>query len=136
ACAAYGCENGDPASGATGINKMIVIASEQDAGDSPIRDTRTYLDQFERPIVQKAKTLAGTYSRSGTQYDELGRVSRQTAPCDAARSTAYWVTNPYDLRNRVLTQARPQSQNVSTPVTTTFAYAGRVQTVTDSQGKT
>src|SRR5690606_31835905 len=42
-CAVYGCESGDPTSGATGINQMIVIASERDTGDSQIRDSRTYL---------------------------------------------------------------------------------------------
>jgi hypothetical protein len=135
ACATYGCQNGDPGSGATGINKMIVIASERNTSDVQFRDSWTYLDQFDRPIVQKAMTISGAYSRSGTQYDALGRVYRQTAPCDASSCTAYWVTNTYDLLGRLSTQSRPQSQSNSTPVTTTFTYAGRSQTVTDPNGK-
>ncbi|MEO6080370.1 MAG: SpvB/TcaC N-terminal domain-containing protein, partial [Steroidobacteraceae bacterium] len=135
ACATYGCENGDPASGATGINKTIVVASERNSSDAQVRDSWTYLDQFDRPIVHKAMNAAGGYSRSGTQYDALHRTYRQTAPCDASSCTAYWVTNTYDLAGRVATQSRPQSQSVSTPVTTTFGYAGRTQTVTDPQSK-
>ncbi len=125
ACATYGCENGDPGSGATGINKTVVVASERNIGDSQIRDSRTYLDQFDRPIVQKSMTATGGYSRSGTQYNALGQLYRQTAPCDAASCTAYWVTNTYDLAGRVATQSRPQSQSVSTPVTTTFRLCRR-----------
>ncbi len=135
ACATYGCENGDPGSGTTGINKMVVVASERDTGDNPIRDTRTHLDQFDRTIVQKTMTLAGGYSRSGTQYDALGRVYRQTAPCDATSCTAYWVENTYDLLGRTVAQSRPQSQSLSTPVTTTFVYAGRRQEIIDPQNK-
>jgi YD repeat-containing protein len=131
----YACENGDPASGATGINKIIVIASERNTSDVEVRDGRIYLDQFERPIVQKAMSATGGYSRSGTQYDALGRTYRQTAPCDASSCSAYWVTNTYDLLGRPATQSRPQSQSVSTPVTTTFGYAGRTQSITDPQGK-
>jgi RHS repeat-associated protein len=135
ACATYGCQNGDPASGATGINMTIAIASERNTSDAPVRDSWTYLDQLDRPIVQKAMTVTGAYSRSGTQYDALGQLYRQTAPCDASSCTAYWVTHTHDLAGRVATQSRPQSQSVSTPVTTTYAYAGRTQTVTDPNGK-
>jgi RHS repeat-associated protein len=135
ACGTPACENGDPGSGTTGINRMIVTASERDIGDSPVRDSLTYLDQFDRPIVQKSMTLAGAYSRSGTQYDTQGRVERQTAPCNASSCTAYWVTNTYDLLGRVIEQSRPQSQSLSAPVATTFTYAGRSQTVTDPHSK-
>ncbi len=135
ACATYGCQNGDPSSGSTSINKMIVIASERDTSDSQTRDSWTYLDQFDRTIVQKAMTVSGGYSRSGRQFDALGRVYRETAPCDAASCTAYWVTNAYDLLGRISSQSRPQSQSVSTPITTNYAYAGRTQTVTDPNNK-
>lgn len=135
ACSTYGCEKGDPGSGATSINKMIVVASERNTSDTEVRDSRIYLDQFDRPIVQKAMTLSGAYSRVGTQYDALGRVYRQTVPCDASSCTAYWITNTYDLLGRVSTQARPQSQSNSTPVTTTFTYAGRTQVIVDPESR-
>jgi RHS repeat-associated protein len=135
ACATYGCENGDPGSSATGINKTVVVSSERDASDAQVRDSRTYLDLFGRPIVHKAMTVTGGYSRTGTEYDALGRTYRSTAPCDAGSCSAYWVTNAYDLMGRVATQSRPQSQSVSTAVTTTFTYAGRTQSITDPQNK-
>ena len=137
ACAsvAGGCQNGDPASGVTSINKMVVIATQKDSTGAVIRDDWTYLDQFDRTIVTKAKTLAGGYNRVGTQFDALGHVYRSTVPCDAASCTAYWVTNLYDTLNRLSQQQRPTSASNSTLQTTTFAYLGRTSTVTDPQGK-
>ncbi|MGC4029458.1 MAG: RHS repeat-associated core domain-containing protein [Steroidobacteraceae bacterium] len=134
-CTAYICQNGDPGSGATGINKMIVIASERDTSDAAFTDTWTYFDQLDRPIVQSTRMLSGAYSRVGRQYDAFGRVARETAPCNQGSCSAYWTTNNYDALNRLTDQSRPQSQSVATPVTTTFGYAGRTQTVTDGQGK-
>ncbi len=130
-----GCQNGDPASGVTSINKMAVIATIKDSGGAVVRDDWTYLDQFDRTIVTKSKTLSGGYSRVGTQYDALGRVFRVTAPCDAASCTAYWVTNAYDTLNRITQQQRPISASNSNLQTTTFAYLGRTATVTDPQAK-
>jgi RHS repeat-associated protein len=46
------------------------------------------------------------------------------------------VTNTYDLLGRITRQTHPQSDTPSAPdATTTFAYAGRTQTVTDPNGK-
>ncbi len=45
------------------------------------------------------------------------------------------MTNTYDLLGRLVSQSRPQSDTVATPVTTTFAYEGRTQKVTDPNGK-
>jgi RHS repeat-associated protein len=132
---AGGCQNGDPASSATGINRMVVIATRKDSGGTAIRDDWTYLDQFNRTIVTKTKTLSGGYNRIGTQYDALGNVYRRTAPCDAASCTAYWTTNSYDALNRLSQQQRPISAANSTLQTTTFTYLGRTTTVTDPQGK-
>jgi RHS repeat-associated protein len=136
-CATYGCENGDKLSGNIGVNKLIVIASYRDSTDTQIRADWTYLDQFDRPIVQKAMTLSGTYSRSGRQYDAFGRVQRETAPCEegGCASAQYWITNGFDLIGRVTSQTRPRSETDSTLVTTIVAHAGRAQTVTDAEGK-
>ncbi len=69
------------------------------------------------------------------QYDSLGRIYREIEPCIHGGCAAYWLTNTYDLAGRLISQSRPQSQSVSTPVTTTFGYAGGTQTITDPQGK-
>ncbi|MEO6080914.1 MAG: SpvB/TcaC N-terminal domain-containing protein [Steroidobacteraceae bacterium] len=133
-CTTYSaCENGDPASGVTGINKTMVATVERDASSGDITVEWAHLDLFDRPIVTYLSN--GGWIRTGRQYDQMGRVGRETVPCTTGCGTAYWVTNTYDLLGRPLTQSRPQSQSVTTPVTTTFGYAGRTQTITDPQGK-
>lgn len=134
-CAPHGCQNGDPASPTTGVNQMIVIASQRDAGGSEYRSDWTYTDQFDRPIVQRSQALNGGYIRIGRQYDTLGRVDRETAPCDFSSCAAYWVSNTYDLLGRLKQQTRPRSQSDSTPVTTTVFYSGLSQSITDPEGK-
>lgn len=137
ACASVsgGCQNGDP-NGATGINKMVVIATTKGTdGATILGDVWTYFDQLSRPIVTKSKTLSGGYSRVGVQYDSLGRMSRQTAPCDAASCTVYWTTFTNDALNRVTQIQRPTSANDSTPQTTSIAYQGMTTVTTDPQNK-
>lgn len=134
-CTSYGCKNGDPGSGLTSINKMVVVASERDTSDATFTEVRTYFDQLDRQIVESTRMLSGAFNLTGRQYDALGRVYRETAPCIEGSCTAYWVTNSYDTLGRLIQQSRPQSESVSTPVTTTFAFAGRTQTATDGKGK-
>jgi RHS repeat-associated protein len=130
-----GCVNGDPANGATAINKMVVIATSKDTSGAALRDDWTYLDQLDRSIVSKSKNLSGGYSRVGVQYDALGRQSRQTAPCDAASCSAYWNTFSYDAINRVVQTQRPISAANPTLQTTTIAYQGMTTLTTDPQGR-
>lgn len=135
-CAAYGCQNGDPASPLTSVDKLLLIASERDTSDAEFRATWSHLDMYDRLIVQNSQMASGGYDRVGRQYDAMGRVYRETAPCDQSScAAAYWVTNTYDLLGRLTSQSRPQSQSVPTPVVTTISYAGRSQTVTDAQSK-
>ncbi len=129
------CTNGDPGSSGTGVDKLIIQAEERDASDGVVRDDFTHNDRFERTIVEHTQRLDGGFQQVGRQYDQLGHVYRETAPCDYAGCTAYWVTNTYDLLGRLVSQSRPQSDTVATPVTTTFAYEGRTQKVTDPNGK-
>lgn len=130
-----GCQNGDPFSGSTGINKMVVIATDKDSGGTAIKDSWAYLDQFERTLVTKSKTLSGGYSRVGTQYNALGQLYRQTAPCEASSCAVYWTTNTYDALGRVTASSRPVSASNSTPQTTTVAYQGMTTVTTDAQNK-
>jgi RHS repeat-associated protein len=130
-----GCQNGDPNSLATGINKMVVTATVKDAGGVAISDQLTYLDQLDRPIVTKSKLLNGGYSRVGVQYDSLGRKYRQTAPCDAASCSAYWNTYGYDAFNRVTQMQRPTSASNPAAQYTNVSYQGMTTVTTDPQGK-
>ncbi len=126
-----GCQNGDPAGGVTSVNKMVVIATQKDSTGATVRDDWTYLDQLDRTIVTKSKTLTGTYNRVGTQYDVFGNVSRRTEPCDAASCTPYWTVNHYDTLNRLKDQQRPNWTQAATVL-----YQGRTTVYTDPQSKT
>lgn len=133
-CASYGCQNGDPSSG-SGLDRLLVIANERDTSNNLYRQSWRHFDQFDRLIVRNEQTLSGGYNRVGRQFDSLGRLYRQTAPCDNSSCSVYWTTNTYDLLGRLTQQSRPQSQSVGTAVTSTFAYAGRTRTATDPQSK-
>ena len=138
ASVAGGCQNGDPGSSATGLNKMVVIATHKDNAGVAMRDQGewTYLDQLGRTIVTKTKTISGTFSRVGVQYDVYGRLYRQTAPCDAASCTVYWTTNTYDALGRLTQQQRPTSAANSTLLTSSISYQGMTVVATDPQSKT
>jgi hypothetical protein len=134
-CASFGCVSGDPASGLTGINKLLVIASERDSTDAQFADAWLYFDQFDRRIAESTRMITGSYNRSGRQYDAFGRIQRELVPCVWSSCSVHWITNSYDLLNRPTQQTRPHSQSVPTLAVTTLAYAGRTQSVTDPQGK-
>lgn len=134
-CSSIGCQNGDPVSAATGINKMVVIATSKDTTGAAIKDDWTYLDQFDRTIVTRSKVLNGSYSRVGTQYDSLGRAWRQTVPCDSTACVAYWITNTYDARGRVTRQERPIKANNLALQATLVSYQGMTTVTTDAEGK-
>lgn len=131
-----GCQNGDPGSGATGINKLVATATVKDTGGNAMRDDWLYFDQFERPIVGKSKTLTGGYSRVGKQYDALGRLYRQTEPCVDGSCSVYWITNAYDAAGRLTTQSRPVSALDSSLQTATVSYQGMTNVMTDAESKT
>jgi RHS repeat-associated protein len=81
----------------------------------------------------------GGYQWSETQYDALGRVFKQYMPCSTASATSscrlHAVTNSYDALNRLTQSSRPRSQSDTSPQSTTYAYAGGMQTTTDPLGK-
>lgn len=129
-CTSSGCQNGDP-SGSPAINKMLVAATTKDSAATTIRDDYTHLDQFDRVIVTRSRLLGSGYSRVGTQYDALGNVYRQTAPCNAASCSVYWTTNTYDALNRLTNQSRPISASVGTLQSTSYSYQGMTTLVTD-----
>ena len=94
--------------------------------------TNAYLDSVDRPLVTSSMMLNGAYDRHEVQYDNLGRVHQQGAPCTFVSCTNYWTTNTYDVLNRLTQSQRPISATNNTLQTTTYAYAGRTTTVTDA----
>lgn len=89
---------------------------------------------FDRPLTTKARTLA-SYSRADREYDALGRVDRESAPCDWTSCLTYWTTNGYDLVNRLTSAARPISESISTLQTANIYYEGLTTRIVDPQDK-
>ena len=113
-------------------NQMTVTASVLNVGGTTQSVTNTYLDSLDRPLVTSSMMLNGAYDRHEVQYDNLGRVHQQGAPCTFVSCTNYWTTNTYDVLNRLTQSQRPISATNNTLQTTTYAYAGRTTTVTDA----
>jgi RHS repeat-associated protein len=126
-CSAVGC--------VSSLNKMTVVEYALNADSSTLTDRWVYLDRFDRPLVTSQRLLGGAYDRNETQYDSLGRVVQQSAPCMWSGCASYWTSFTYDVLNRVTQTQRPISATNGTLQTTTVQYAGLTSTVTDPQGK-
>jgi len=118
-----------------GLNKMVVVTTNRDTGNGAINDQWTYLDKFNRPISVDTELLNGNRNRIKREYDDLGRLYRESAPCWAAACTAYWTTHTYDLLNRPTSIARPRSDSDATTLTTTIQYQGLRVLTTDALSK-
>lgn len=126
-CAILGCINAS--------NRMIQIATLRDSGGNSVRDERTYLDQFDRPMAVSKRLRNGSYDRRDITYDAFGRVATSSVPCIWAACSQYLVTNSYDVIGRLTQQSRPRSESDTSAVTTTFDYNGLERVVTDAEGK-
>jgi len=116
-------------------NKMTATRTVLNVGGSTQTIQNIYLDWFERPLVTSSLMLNGAYDRNEVQYDNLGRVQKEGAPCTFVSCVNYWTTNTYDDLNRLTQSQRPISATNSTLQTTKIQYAGRTMTATDPQGK-
>ncbi|MGH8239113.1 MAG: toxin TcdB middle/N-terminal domain-containing protein, partial [Steroidobacteraceae bacterium] len=126
-CTSLGCVNAN--------NKMIVIATQLDSGGSFVTDQWLYADRLDRAIASSTRLLSGAYNRLDREYDALGRVNRETAPCWWASCTQYWTTFSYDLLDRVSQVSRPISDSDPTLQTTTAYYEGLTTRVLDPLAK-
>jgi RHS repeat-associated protein len=124
ACATNGCVNSN--------NRMTLTQTVLNVGGTTQSITNTYLDSIDRTLVTSSTLLSGAYDRNEVQYDNLGRIHQQGAPCTFVSCTNYWTTFGYDVLNRVIQSQRPISATNGTLQTTTVAYAGRATTTTDA----
>ncbi|HYV03683.1 MAG TPA: RHS repeat-associated core domain-containing protein, partial [Blastocatellia bacterium] len=93
--------------------------------------SRSWFDGAGR--VLRAGTAAGasptSYDAVKTEYDAMGRVSRQSNPylgdVNGNGSPAFWTSNTYDSQSRVTTVTLPDTQTIQTE------YNGAIVTVTD-----
>jgi RHS repeat-associated protein len=124
ACATSGCVNAN--------NKMTVTKTVHNVGGSTQTIQNIYLDEVDRPLVTNSLMLNGAYDRNEVQYDNLGNVHLQGAPCTFVGCTTYWTTNTYDVLHRLTESQRPISATNSTLQTTTITYSGRTTTIKDA----
>jgi len=122
-CSTNGCVNGN--------NKMTMTETAVNIGGSTLAVKNIYLDSADRALLTSSTMLNGAYDRNEIQYDSLGRVHQQGAPCTFVSCTNYWTTFGYDGLNRLTQLQRPFSAANSALQTTTIQYAGRTTTVTD-----
>src|SRR6202142_3619641 len=126
-CATAGCVNSN--------NVMTIVQTNVNTDGSTLNIQNTYQDQFDRVLVTSKQMLNGAYDRNEVQYNGLGTVQQQSAPCTFVSCVYYWTTNSYDNLKRLTQFQRPISATNSTLQTTTIQYSGRTTTVTDPQGK-
>jgi RHS repeat-associated protein len=115
-------------------NQMTV--TQTNVGGTSQAVTNTYLDSLDRPLVTSSTMLTGAYDRNEIQYDSLGRLAQQGAPCTFVSCTNYWTSYTYDVLNRPIKMQRPISSTNSNLLTTSIGYQGRVTTLTDPNANT
>lgn len=116
-------------------NKTVVIETALASGGAYVNDLWSYLDVFDRSIITTTRTAGGSYDRVDREFDSLGRLYRESAPCIWATCTTYWTTNSFDLANRVAAVSRPISDSNSTLQSSYFYYEGLTTRIVDAQGK-
>jgi RHS repeat-associated protein len=106
-------------------NRLIVSAVDRNADTNAQSTSTTYLDQLGRTLATTSPSVTGAVIRSETQYNNLGQVSQQSAPCVASGCAAFWTTFTYDALGRVTTAKRPTSASNAVLLTTSVFYEGR-----------
>lgn len=126
-CANSACVNSN--------NKMVVTKTLLAFGGVFVTNQRTYMDRFDRPIATSSLMLSGAYNRVELEYDALGRVRRESAPCWWGGCTPHWTTMQYDLVGRVTESARPVSDSDLSLQTAYTYYEGLTVRSVDPLGK-
>ena len=126
-CATAGCVNTN--------NKMTLVQTRLNIDGTTQRIDNTYLDVLDRTLIGSGEMQTGAFNRVEVQYDSLGHIHLQGAPCMFTSCTQYWTTNSYDVLNRLTQSQRPISATNANPQTTLYGYQGRTLTITDPQSK-
>jgi RHS repeat-associated protein len=117
-------------------NEMTVAKTVVNVGGTTQSSTNIYLDSVDRTLVTSSTMLNGAYDRNEVQYNSLGLIKQQGAPCTFVSCTNYWSTYTYDGLNRLTQSQRPISATNGTLQTTSYGYQGRTTTVTDAKNNT
>ena len=99
-----------------------------------------YRDKLDRTIrTRTAGFDKDTWVLTDTEYDNLGRIARQSEPYYAGKP-AYWTTYTYDLLGRVIKTTLPDYETDSNDAVIrnsviTTAYTGLTTTTTNGEGQ-
>jgi RHS repeat-associated protein len=116
-------------------NKTVIAETALNSSSAYVNDALTYLDAFDRPIITTTRLVTGAYNRVDREYDALGRVYRESAPCLWSSCSTHWVTHSYDLANRPTQVSRPISDANSTLQYSYAHYEGLTTRHVDAQNK-
>jgi len=120
----------------TGPNhKTGVIARLFDTTGLYVTDSWVCLDAFDRPALTSTRLVSGGFNRVDSEYDSLGRLFRVSAPCRWGACTNYWVTNSYDIVDRLTQVSRPFSDSDLTLQFSHAYYEGLTTRAVDAQTK-
>jgi RHS repeat-associated protein len=118
-----------------GLSKMVVTETLR-GGSAAINARQVFLDSYDRPVTAKSQLLSGSYNRIDREFDDLGRLHRQYAPCwDAGCAQIAAATFTYDNLGRVVAASRPLSDSNLAPQDTVISYNGLTVVATDPLGK-
>jgi RHS repeat-associated protein len=126
-CAIAGCVNSN--------NRTTLVQTNFNTDNSNLNVKNTYLDQLDRALVTSKQMLNGAFDRNEVQYDNVGNILKQSAPCTFASCTLYWTVNSYDPMRRLVLTQRPVSATNASLQSTTVSFAGRETTIIDPLGK-
>ena len=96
--------------------------------------SREYVDVLGRVVRAAVQGFDGTWVYTDTDYDNVGRVSRQSEPYYAGARDVYRTTYEYDLLGRVVRTVLPDD-TASRRSEITVRYAGRTVTTTNALGQ-
>ncbi len=91
---------------------------------------KTYHDTHGRVIATDTQGFAGQTIRQASEYDALGRMSKQSRPYFLSGGTPAWTTFAYDALGRQTSITLPDSSQ------STFAYNGLTTSVTNDKNQT
>ncbi len=114
---------------------FLIVKTPQDGnGDKNGAWSKTYFDNLGRSILSVAEAENNTEISQITEYDKLGRVSRQSLAHftvgGVAQSTVYWRVTEYDALGRKSKEIAPDLSELS------FAYSGLKTSITNALGQT
>ena len=137
-CAAPGAACPGPIGAAT-LSWVAVEQGYASNGSPSSSQKRQYHDVLGRVVRVQTTGFdgagAGPVLVQDTEYDNLGRVARQSSVYAAIGGNPNWTAFSYDALGRVTSETAPNPYAAGGTATTAIAYDGLATTVTNSMGQ-